>query len=93
MQNLVGELSAGGGTLTSVTLGAAHALTPGQGKSALAAYFLGTEARFIKGLRTEVAAAILHVLSGLVALVGLRLVPELLPSVCERPCFVFLRLG
>ena len=31
------------------TLGAVHALTPGHGKAALAAYFLGREARIGKG--------------------------------------------
>jgi ABC-type nickel/cobalt efflux system permease component RcnA len=48
-------------------LGALHALTPGHGKAALAAYFLGREARIGKGVRIAVVAALLHVLSGFAA--------------------------
>src|SRR5262249_27885352 len=95
MRSLAGELRAGGlgTTALAFTLGAAHALTPGHGKSALAAYFLGSEARVSKGLRTALLAAFLHVLSGLTAFLVLRLLLGQLPSVSGRPSFVFLLLG
>jgi ABC-type nickel/cobalt efflux system permease component RcnA len=53
-------------------LGALHALTPGHGKSVLAAYFLGQEARIRKGLGVTLTAALLHVVSGLAAFLVLR---------------------
>ena len=67
MRGLAAELRAGGiGTVAlAFTLGAAHALTPGHGKTALAAYFLEKEAKIGKGLRVALAAAFLHVLSWL----------------------------
>jgi len=95
MRGLATELRAGGiGTIVlAFTLGAAHALTPGHGKSAFAAYFLGTEAGVSKGLRTAFLAAFLHVLSGLAAFVVLRLLLGLMPSMSGRPSFPFLVLG
>ena len=47
IRGLAGELRTGGlGTAAlAFVLGAVHALTPGHGKAALAAYFLVTEAR------------------------------------------------
>jgi ABC-type nickel/cobalt efflux system permease component RcnA len=46
VRSLAAELRAGGlGTaMLAFALGALHALTPGHGKAALAAYFLGREA-------------------------------------------------
>lgn len=66
VRSLAAELRAGGlGTATlAFTLGALHALTPGHGKAAVAAYFLGRKAHIGKGLRVALAAALLHVLSG-----------------------------
>jgi ABC-type nickel/cobalt efflux system permease component RcnA len=66
VRSLAAELRAGGlGTaLLAFSLGALHALTPGHGKAALAAYFLGQEAEAGKGLRITLSAALLHVLSG-----------------------------
>ena len=40
-------------------------MAPSSSKTALAAYFLGQEARVTKGLRLALTAALLHVLSGL----------------------------
>ena len=53
VRSLAAELRAGGfGTaVLAFSLGALHALTPGHGKAALAAYFLGQDAHVAKGLR------------------------------------------
>lgn len=63
MRGLATELRAGGsGTaMLAFSLGALHALTPGHGKAALGAYFLGQQARVTKGLRLALSAALLHV--------------------------------
>ena len=76
VRSLATELRAGGlGTAAlAFALGALHALTPGHGKAALAAYFLGTEARLGKGVRVALTAALLHVLSGFVVFLVLRFV-------------------
>jgi hypothetical protein len=55
-------------------LGALHALTPGHGKGALAAYFLGQDAKLGTGLRVTLTASFLHVLMGALVFVGLRFV-------------------
>jgi len=63
VSGLAAELRAGG-LLTAAlafALGSLHALTPGHGKSALAAYFLAQEARIATGVRVALAAAFLHV--------------------------------
>ena len=66
VRSLAVELRAGGlGTaFLAFALGALHALTPGHGKVALTAYFLGRKAHIGKGLRVALSAALLHVLSG-----------------------------
>jgi ABC-type nickel/cobalt efflux system permease component RcnA len=65
---LAAELRAGGFATVALAfaLGALHALTPGHGKTALATYFLGTQARLGKGIAVALSAALLHVLSGFV---------------------------
>jgi nickel/cobalt exporter len=95
MRGLAAELRAGGvGTAAlAFTLGAAHALTPGHGKAALAAYFLGKEAKIGKGLRVALAAAFLHVLSGFAVFLVLRLLIGQLPSISGRPSPTFLMIG
>ena len=95
MRGLAAELRAGGiGTVAlAFTLGAAHALTPGHGKAALAAYFLGKEAKIGKGLRVALAAAFLHVLSGFAVFLILRLLIGQLPSISGRPSPTFLMIG
>ena len=95
MRALASELRAGGvGTVTlAFTLGAVHALTPGHGKAALAAYFLGKEARIGKGLRVALVAAFLHVLSGFVVFLVLRLLIGQLPSISGRPSLTFMLIG
>jgi ABC-type nickel/cobalt efflux system permease component RcnA len=62
---LATELRAGGASTLWLAfgLGALHALTPGHGKAALAAYFLGREARVGQRPRVALLAALLHVLS------------------------------
>ena len=86
VRTLAAELRAGGaGTaLLALTLGALHALTPGHGKAALAAYFLGRDAHIGKGLRITLSAAMLHVLSGLAVFVVLRLILGQMPSMFGR---------
>jgi len=71
---LAAELRAGGlfAAGLAFALGALHALTPGHGKAALAAYFLGQEARVTTGLRLALAASLLHVLTGAMAFLVLR---------------------
>jgi ABC-type nickel/cobalt efflux system permease component RcnA len=95
MRGLAAELRAGGmgSVALAFTLGAAHALTPGHGKAALAAYFLGKEAKIGKGLRIALAAAFLHVLSGLAVFLVLRIVMGQLPSISGRPSPTFLMIG
>jgi nickel/cobalt transporter (NicO) family protein len=60
------ELRAGGlGTAVfAMILGALHALTPGHGKSAIAAYFLGRQEALGQGVRVALMGAMLHVLNG-----------------------------
>lgn len=92
---LVAELRAGGvGTAgLAFALGALHALTPGHGKAALAAYFLGREARLGKGLRLALMAAFLHVLSGFVLFLVLRFVVGQVPSLSGRGSPTFAVVG
>ena len=86
VRTLAVELRTGGfGALAfAFALGALHALTPGHGKAALAAYFLGGEARIGKGLRVALAAALLHVISGFAVFLVLRFVLGQLPSLLGR---------
>lgn len=86
MRTLAAELHAGGvGAATfAFALGALHALTPGHGKVALTAYFLGREARIGKGLSVALSAALLHVLSGFAAFLVLRFVLGQAPSISGR---------
>jgi nickel/cobalt exporter len=95
LRGLAAELRAGGvgSAALAFTLGAVHALTPGHGKAALAAYFLGTEARIGKGLRVALAAALLHVLSGLALFFILRLTVGRALSITGRPSPAFLMVG
>lgn len=95
VRNLAAELRAGGlGTaVLAFTLGAVHALTPGHGKAALAAYFLGREARIGKGLRVALAAAFLHVLSGFAVFLVLRLAIGQAPSITDRGSPMFTIVG
>lgn len=92
---LAAELRAGGvGTAgLAFALGALHALTPGHGKAALAAYFLGREARLGKGLRLALMAAFLHVLSGFVLFLVLRFVVGQVPSLSGRGSPTFAVVG
>lgn len=95
MRGLAAELRAGGAGTAALAfaLGAVHALTPGHGKAALAAYFLGREARIGKGLRVALVAAFLHVLSGFTVFLVLRLVIGQMPSMTRRPSPAFTVIG
>ena len=97
VRTLAAELRAGGlGTAAfAFALGAVHALTPGHGKAALAAYFLGTEARIGKGLRVALTAALLHVLSGFAVFLLLRFAIGQVPSITGRgsPTFTIIGYG
>lgn len=95
VRSLATELRAGGtGTaVLAFSLGALHALTPGHGKAALAAYFLGQEARIGKGLRIALSAALLHVLSGIAVFLALRFIVGQSPSFLGRGSPVFTAVG
>lgn len=95
MHTLASELRSGGiATLTfAYALGALHALTPGHGKAALAAFFFGREARPWHGLRIALSAAMLHVLSGFAAFLILRFVIAQPPSMTGRASPAFTAAG
>lgn len=82
-----------GAAWLAVALGALHALTPGHGKAALAAYFLGREARIGKGVRIALTAALLHVLSGFAAFLALHFFVGQAHSVTGRGSPTFTVLG
>jgi nickel/cobalt exporter len=94
---LAAELRAGGFFAAGLAfaLGALHALTPGHGKAALAAYFLGKEARLATGLRVALAASLLHVVTGALAFLVLRYVAHQTPLMTGRntPFFVVTGYG
>lgn len=76
MRSLATEVRAGGvgGLALAFALGALHALTPGHGKAALVAYFLGREGSLATGLRVALSASLLHVVSGFLAFLALTFV-------------------
>jgi nickel/cobalt transporter (NicO) family protein len=95
IRTLAAELRAGGlgAAALAFALGGLHALTPGHGKIALTAYFLGREARVGKGLRVALSAALLHVLSGFAAFLILRFIVGQTPSMFGRGSPTFTALG
>jgi nickel/cobalt transporter (NicO) family protein len=95
VRTLAVELRAGGlgAAALAFGLGALHALTPGHGKAALAAYFLGREANISKGVRIALTAAMLHVLSGLAVFLVLRFIVGQTPSITGRASPTFTVLG
>jgi nickel/cobalt exporter len=76
MRGLATEVRAGGvgGLGLAFALGALHALTPGHGKAALVAYFLGREGGLATGLRVALSASLLHVVSGFLVFLALTFV-------------------
>lgn len=92
VSGLAAELRAGGmfTAVLAFVLGALHALTPGHGKAALAAYFLGQEARLATGVRVALTASLLHVLMGALAFLVLRYAIGQMPLMTGRntPFFV-----
>jgi nickel/cobalt exporter len=95
IRTLAGELRAGGMGAAGLAfaLGAVHALTPGHGKAALAAYFLGRESGLGKGIRIALSAALLHVLSGFAAFLVLRFILAQAPSITGRDSPTFTVIG
>ena len=95
VRTLATELRAGAlGTVgLAFALGALHALTPGHGKAALAAYFLGREADVGKGVRIALVAALLHVLSGFAVFLMLRFIVGQAHSITGRSSPTFTILG
>jgi nickel/cobalt transporter (NicO) family protein len=95
LRTLATELRTGGlgAAALAFTLGALHALTPGHGKAALTAFFLGHEARIRKGIRVALSAALLHVISGFVAFLVLRYVIGQVASISGRGSPSFTALG
>lgn len=97
VRTLAVELRAGGlGTAgLAFGLGALHALTPGHGKAALAAFFLGRDSKVRSGVRVALTAALLHVLSGFVIFIALRIVAGGSISMLGRgpPSFTVLGYG
>ncbi len=76
MRSLATEVRAGGfgGLILAFALGAIHALTPGHGKAALVAYFLGRDGSLATGLRVALSASLLHVVSGFLAFLALTFI-------------------
>ena len=95
VRDLAAQLRAGGlGTaVLAFSLGALHALTPGHGKAALAAYFLGQAASVTKGLRVALSAALLHVLSGFAVFLALRFLVGQSPNFLGRGSPGFTAVG
>jgi nickel/cobalt exporter len=97
VSGLAAELRAGGASTAALAfgLGALHALTPGHGKAALAAYFLGQDARVAAGLRVALAASLLHVVTGALAFLALRFIIGQTPLMTARgsPAFVITGYG
>jgi nickel/cobalt transporter (NicO) family protein len=95
LHTLAAELRAGsaGTAGFAFLLGALHALTPGHGKSVLAAYFLGHEARIQNGVGVTLSAALLHVVSGLAAFLVLRVLLGQMPSMLGRSPPTFTAIG
>jgi nickel/cobalt transporter (NicO) family protein len=95
VRSLAAALRSGGLTTAALAfaLGALHALTPGHGKAALAAYFLGTEARLSKGVAVALWAALLHVLSGFLVFLVLRFIVGRMPFTMGRPSSGFALVG
>lgn len=86
VRGLAAEVRAGGfgGLALAFALGALHALTPGHGKAALAAYFLGTNGRLATGVRVALSAALLHVVSGFCVFLALTFIIGQSPSLFGR---------
>ncbi|MET0531401.1 MAG: hypothetical protein ABW003_24235 [Microvirga sp.] len=95
VRNLAAELRSGGLMTAALAfaLGALHALTPGHGKAALAAYFLGTDARLGKGVAVALWAALLHVMSGFAVFLVLRFIVGRMPFAMGRPSAGFSLAG
>lgn len=68
-------------------------MTPGHGKAALAAYFLGHEARLWKGVRIALIGAFMHVIMGLAVFLVFKLIIGQMPTMFGRSAPSFGALG
>jgi nickel/cobalt exporter len=95
MRNLAAEVRSGGlgGLALAVALGALHALTPGHGKVALTAYFLGKDGNLATGMRVALSAALFHVVSGFCVFLVLTFIVGLSPSLSGRGASWFTVFG
>lgn len=95
MRSLAADLRAGGlgSAALAFALGALHALTPGHGKAALAAYFLGRDAPIGKGMRVALLAALLHVATGFCVFLVLTFIVGQTPSISGRGSRLFTVFG
>lgn len=77
-----------------VVFGVAHALTPGHGKTLLAAYVTGSQMKLSRGLLVSLALSLTHIaLAVLIALLALPLVSIALGSVGRAPALEALSRG
>lgn len=95
VSGLAAEIRSGGwlAIMLAFALGALHALTPGHGKAALTAYFLGQDSRAATGLRVALTASALHVVMGFAAFVVLQLVLRQMPHIGGRASVQFAAAG
>lgn len=95
VRTLAAELRAGGlgAAWLAFGLGALHALTPGHGKAALAAFLVGRDAHVGKGVRIALAAAFMHVLTGLAIFIVLQVIVGQVPSIGGRGSPAFALAG
>ncbi len=86
MRNLAAEVRSGGlwGVALAFALGALHALTPGHGKAALTAYFIGQVGSLATGVRVALSAALMHVVSGFCVFLVLTFIMGQSPSLTGR---------
>jgi ABC-type nickel/cobalt efflux system permease component RcnA len=86
VSGLAAELHSGGMLTAALAfvLGALHALTPGHGKTALATYFLGQNAKLTTGIRVALTASLLHVVTGAAAFLVLRFIVGQMPAMTSR---------
>lgn len=74
-----------------ILFGAAHALTPGHNKAALATYVTGSSAGFLRGTIVSVALAIVHIATSvIIALLALRVVSVTIANVGQAPALEYI---
>lgn len=95
VRSLAAQVRAGGfgGLALAFALGALHALTPGHGKSALTAYFLGRSGSLATGVKVALSAALMHVISGFCVFLVLTFAIGSSPSFPARDPSLFTFIG